>query len=183
MRAAVAWGVGAALVVLAWGVAAITPDDDAAQAPFPVAATVGERAEGRNIAATVTEVSAANAVTAANGWTAEGTWVVIDLDVEAVTAEQGALLALATLTIDDRVYGASERPESLLRQQLPVGAARTGSLAFEVPEEALTGDGMLRLGLNDLDPRLDSVIELPIPLDELTVQPEVQLVETDWSGR
>ena len=182
MRSSVAWAAGLGLVVAAWAVAAATPGDELAEEPFRVAASVGERAEGRNIAVTVTDVRAADTVTAANGWTADGTWVVVDLEVEAVASEQGTALTLATLTIGDRTYGASERPESLARQHLSVGGPRTGSLAFEVAEGALEGDGMLHLGVS-ADPRLDSLIELPVDLDDLTVESATELVATEWSER
>jgi hypothetical protein len=174
-----AWALGAALVVAAWGVALITPAEDAEEAPFPITVEVGERGAGRNIAVTVTDVRRTGTVTAGE-WSAEGNWLIVDLEAEAVASEFGALLAHATLELDGRSFRASERPESLLRAALAVGIPRSGSLAFELPAAPGGGAGELRLGVST-DERLDSVIVVPVDLDDAPVEPQAELQPTGWS--
>ena len=181
MRRWVSWGIGGALVAAAWGVALITPPEDAFERPFPVTVDVGERGEGRNIAITVHDVRRAGAVSAGE-WTAEGNWVIVDLDAEAVVAEFGTLLSLATLEVDGRTYSASERPESLRRGSLSVGIPRSGSLAFELADDVEPAGAVLTFGL-DTDPRLDSLIVVPIDLREIEVTSDAELQPTEWSNR
>lgn len=180
------WAAGVALLVAAWLVALVTPPDDAAEQPFAVTAEVGEPAQGRNLAVTVTGVRAADEVSL-GGWSAAGTWVVVDLDAAAVRSAQGTLLSYATLTIGDREYRASERPatasltDAMFRTALIPGIPRSGSLAFELAPDARAGTAVLRLGIAD-DPRLDSLIELRIDLDEVPVEPAAELRETGWAS-
>jgi hypothetical protein len=172
---------GAALVAAAWGVAAITPADDAFESPFPITAEIGERAVGRDLAMTVTGVRRTETVRAGD-WSADGNWVIVDLDAEAVVSEYGNLLSLATLDVDGRTFGASERPDSLSRTPLAVGIPRSGSLAFELPDDVTGGTAVLRVGV-DSDPRLDSVIMVEIDLDAGAIESEAELVPTDWRTR
>ncbi|HYI52296.1 MAG TPA: hypothetical protein VEX42_12075 [Microbacterium sp.] len=173
------WAVGAGLVAAAWGVAAVTPADDAEEAPFPVVVELGDRGVGRNIAVTVTDVRRVESVSAGE-WSAEGNWVVVDLDAEAVQSEFGTLLTLATLQVDGRTFRASERPESLLRGGLSVGIPLSGSVAFELPEGLDGGHAMLTFGL-DTDPRLDSLLVADIDLGAIELDREAELQPTDWS--
>ncbi|SFS13554.1 hypothetical protein SAMN04487846_2719 [Microbacterium sp. cf046] len=175
------WAIGAALVTAAWGVAVITPPEEASELPFPVAVEIGERGTGRNVAITVSDIRRAQEVRAGE-WAAEGNWVVVDLDAEAVVSEFGTLLTLATLEIDGRTFGASERPESLLRASLAVGIPRSGSVAFELPADVQGGHGVLTFGL-DTDPRLDSIIVLDIDLDDIDIDADAELRPTGWSER
>ena len=175
------WGVGAALVAAAWGVALVTPAEDAEEAPFPVTVEVGERGVGRNVAVTVTDVRRAETVTAGE-WSAHGNWLVVDLEAEAVVSEFGALLALATIEVDGRTFRASERPESMLRGPLSVGIPRSGSIAFELPDDVAGGAGELRMG-QMTDERLDSVIVVPVDLDAYPVESEADLRPSGWSPR
>jgi hypothetical protein len=178
MRRWATWAIGAALVATAWGVAAVTPPEEAAESPFPVAVAVGERGEGRNLAITVDDIHRAESVSAGE-WTAEGNWVVVDLDAEAVVSEFGTLLTLATLEVDGRTFSASERPESLLRGPLAAGIPRSGSVAFELADDVDAGTAVLTFGL-DTDPRLDSVIVLECDLGEIEIQSDAALEPTDW---
>lgn len=179
MRAALGWIAGLALIVLAGAVTAVAPDDDATQVPFVVEARLGERAAGRDIAATITDVRLADEVTA-GGWRATGAWVVVDLEAEALLTERAAQLAVAQLRLGDRTFAASERPESLADARLEVGLPRAGSLAFEVPAGAATGEAVLRLG-RVADDRLDSVLELRIDLDAAEHVAAAELRETTWA--
>jgi len=181
MRRAAAWAVGAGLVGVAWGVAAFTPADDASEAPFPVSVAVGERGEGRNVAITVEDIRRAANVSA-EGWSAKGNWVVVDLDAAAVTSESGTALRLITLETAGRIFSASERPESLAAQPLAVGIPRSGSVAFELPDDIEGGDAVLTFGLST-DPRLDSLIVLQVDLDEIEVQTDAELRPTGWAQR
>lgn len=181
MRRWQTWAVGAALVAAAWGVAAITPTEASSEDPFPVTVAVGERGEGRNIAVTVDDIRRAESVSAGE-WNAEGNWVVVDLDAEAVVSEFGTLLTLATLEIDGRTFSASERPDSLLRGPLAVGIPRSGSVAFELADDVDSGEAVVTFGL-DTDPRLDSLIVLRVDLGAIEVEPDAALRTTEWSAR
>ena len=181
MRHGLAWAIGAGLVAAAWGVAALTPADDASEAPFPVTVSVGERGEGRNIAITVDDIRRAEGVSALD-WSAEGNWVVVDLEAEAAISEFGTLLRLATLETAGRTFSASERPESLARQSLAVGVPRSGSVAFELPDDIEVSEAVFTFGLN-ADPRLDSQIVLQVDLSEIDVDTDAELRPTEWAER
>lgn len=185
MRAGASWTVGAALVVAAWFVTFATPPVDARDAPFVVTATAGVPAAGRDIAVTVHDFRRARSISAATAggeWSAEGNWLVVDLDAASVVTTTGILMNLATLRLDDgRLYEASTRPESLYRHALTAGIPRTGSIAFELPAALEARTATLRLGLNG-DDRLDSVIEIEVPLTSLEVAVEERLVPTGWAN-
>lgn len=172
---------GAALVVAAWAVALVTPDDEAAERPFVVPVAVGDRGEGRNLAIVVTGLRAADAATI-DGWQATGPWLVVALEAAAMRSETGSQLSHATLAVGDRTFRASERPpDTLFRSSLAVGVPRSGSIAFELPDEAFGDDeAVLRLGLSD-DPRLDSLIELSFDPSTLERADEAELAPTRWA--
>ncbi|MHC9044649.1 DUF4352 domain-containing protein [Microbacterium saperdae] len=178
------WLLTLTLLVVAWGVSKVTLPDDSTIAPFPVAATVGEQAVTRNLAVTVTDVRLANRVTDAKGWSAEGSWLVVDLEAASVVTQELGTLSLAQLVIGDRTFSATDRGTTLVDQRLITGVPRSGSLAFELPEDALTGRATLRLGVPSGSYRevlLDGVIDLPIALDDLPVDAEVLLDENGWA--
>lgn len=171
------------MLVAAWGLTQVTLSDDAALAPFVTTAERGEPATARNLAVTVTDVRAARAVSDAGGWSAEGTWVVVDLEAAAVVSQQNARLTLAELVIGDRTYSATDRGTTFRDESLVPGVPRSGSLAFELPADALTGTATLRLGVPEGrdDAALDGIVELTIDLDALTVEPEATIDENGWS--
>ena len=179
MKPWLVWTTGIALVGAAWAVLLVTPDDDAGTEPFTVSAVVGERAESRGFEAIVTDARR-GARAEAGGWAADGTWVVVDLEIAAVGSENGAVLRTAQLVVDGVTYRASERPESLLDSDLAVGLARSGSLAFELPADAVSAPATLQLALAD-DTRLDDVVELPVDLPTLPSAPTVELLPNDWA--
>ncbi|WP_164234789.1 DUF4352 domain-containing protein [Microbacterium hydrocarbonoxydans] len=189
MKRALPWLTAAGLFACAWLVALATPDDPDSARAFVVQASLGERAEGRNLAVTVHDVRAARAISTSAGWRAEGTWVVVELDAEAVVSQYGALLSSTTLTVGDRVFSATERGvgESSIDQLTLTGAAlvpgipKTGALAFQLPDGALTGTATLELAAN-LDPDYDSIIALTFDLDDLPVEADIELIPVDWSG-
>lgn len=174
------WVIGVALVVVAWGVALVTPGPDQVQAPFVISVEPGETGAGRNIAITVDAVHRAE--TATDGtWSADGNWLVIDLAAAAVLNEQGTLLSHVEFEIDGRTFRASERPESMLGASLSVGIPRTGSVAFELPDDLDEGTGTVRFALNP-DTRVDSVIEVTLDLGAIDVEESAVLAATDWTN-
>jgi hypothetical protein len=187
VRPALTWATAVALLVAAWLVAAVTPDGEQRMAdPFRVSAEIGTPAEGRNVGVTIRNLTLADRVTT-GGWFAEGTWLVVELDAWAVHTELPASLGFA----------ASERPggydtdASLYGTGLRVGFPQSGSLAFELPEDAATESGTLQLALGltssaiDPEPSLqgDSVIELPVDLATLPHVAERALPPTEWAAR
>ncbi|TFV84987.1 hypothetical protein E4V99_08115 [Microbacterium sp. dk485] len=179
MRRWLAWPMGAALLFGAWLVTLATPTADADEAPFVVPAALGEEARGRSITVTVTDVRLAEHVSA-GAWAGEGVWLVVDLDAAAAREEDRTALGGASLAIGERTYRASERPPSLFQQPLLVGIPREGSLAFELPPDAVDEQAVLRLS-GDWETRLDSLIELPLDLADLDPVDSVELTETGWA--
>jgi hypothetical protein len=184
---------GAALVailVVAGFVAHSSPNDELWQSPITVAGAPGERISGRNIAASVDEVRAADSVRTSNGWAGEtsGVWVVVDVTVESVVDDYGAQLGFAHLVVGDTRYSTSRRPVTgtVAGASLTTGIPISGPLVFEVPRELLSEpaarDAHVQLAL-DNDPRVDSLIEVPVDLTALTIQPEIESVDPDWSTR
>lgn len=181
MKRTTPWLITAALLAGAWLIALVAPGDDASVAPFIVPAVIGEEAVGREFTLTVQDVQLAEHVSGSKGWSADGTWLVVDLDAEANHEQYGMLLAGATLRIADQSFRASERMDSMLRSALVPGVSKSGTLAFELPESALSNTGILQLSTND-DTRADSVVELEIHLDELTPVAEADILATDWTN-
>lgn len=178
------WLATAALLVCAWGVSKVTLPDDAPNAPFPTVAQIGEQASTRNLVATVTDVHLTNRVTDAEGWSAEGTWLVVDLDAASGVTQVLSTLRLAELTIGDRTFKATDRGTTFVDQRLVTGVPRTGSLAFELPDDVVGDRATLRLGVpgaGGLEVRRDAVIDLPIDLAALPVETEVLLDENGWA--
>jgi hypothetical protein len=181
MKPWLVWVIGIVLLAAAWGVQQITPDDDDAVVPFTVPAAVGEKAVGRTFEITVTDVRLGDRASAPR-WAADGTWLVVDVEAQARFEESGSILDQAFLQVDGVTYRASERPTSIFREGLTTGIPRVGSLAFDLPDEVASRTGILRLGLGD-EPRLDSLMEVPIDLGALARQDEVELLRTGWAPR
>lgn len=178
------WLLTLALLCGAWAVVKLTPPDDADQAPFVTTAEIGELAVARNLAVTVTDVHAARRVTDAGGWSADGTWLVVDLEAAAQVSQEAANLAIAELSIGGRTFTATDRGTTFVMHPLVTGVPRSGSLAFELPDDALTGNALLRIAVTSGalgGVPLDGMIELPIDLDELPVEAEVELLENGWA--
>ncbi|MFC9984173.1 hypothetical protein ACFU0W_13745 [Microbacterium keratanolyticum] len=180
LRRAAPWAGAAVLLVAAWGVGVATPPEYAIEPAHVVTAQIGEEAGGRNIVATVTDVRAARGASTPT-WQAPGTWLVVDLDAAAVVSSAAGLRGV-TLQIGDLTFRASERMESFFGQRLVAGVPRSGSVAFELPEGALTGTAVLSLSTGS-DTRGDSVIQVPIDLDALPVAADAELLPNGWSAR
>jgi hypothetical protein len=177
-----AWAIGAALIVAAWFVALVTPGEEQAQAPFLVTAAVGEPATGRTLTATITDIRRAAEVSATDGWTAEGNWLVVELEAAAVVSEDSGYIRHAMVEIEGVRYSASDRPNILVGRPLAIGLPRTGSLAFELAEGVDAGAATLELASSSDDVRLDSMIVLSFDLAEVPVVDAAELVETDWTN-
>jgi hypothetical protein len=157
------------------------------QSPIPVTGALGDEVTGRNIQATVTEVRAADSVTASTGWVGEttGVWVVIDVSVATVVTDYGTLLGTAQLRIGDRVYSASGRPGlgTLADQPLYTGLPSTGPLMFEVPRDILSSPeaevAEVQLAI-DSDPRVDSMIVVSVDLTRLDIEASIETDEPVW---
>ncbi|GEK80471.1 hypothetical protein [Agrococcus baldri] len=180
MKRALAWLAGLAMVAAAAAVGHLTLTEGQQQSPFVVQAALGDPAVGRTFAVTVEQVRAADAVADAGGWHAAGNWVVVDLEAQARESETASILTLIELRVGEVVYGASERPVSLVDTPLSVGLPQSGSIAFELPESLTSGAATLRLGRTAED-RLDSVAELQIDLAALERRPSIELRETAWA--
>jgi len=180
VKRAAPWLITAALLAAAWLVALVTPDDSASADPFIVPVTIGEEAVGRDFSVTVQDVALADAVTGAKGWSAEGTWLVVELDAETNLDQYGMSFKGATLIIDGQSFRASERVPSFLSTQLVTGVSQSGALAFELPDDARDSTAVLQLSARE-DTRVDSIAELEIDLGELTPVADAEIRETDWT--
>lgn len=180
MKRATPWIITAALLVGAWLVALVAPDDSASAEPFVVPVTIGEAAVGRDFTVTVQDVTLADTVSAAGGWSAEGTWLVVDVDAEANLDQYGMSFKGATLLVGNQSFRASERMPSFLSAPLVTGVSKSGALAFELPEDARDRTAVLQLSAKD-DTRVDSIAELEIDLGALTPVAEAEVRETDWT--
>ena len=165
-QAALALLVGMGLVVAAWGVLELAPSTETAQSSIPVAVAVGERGEGRNIAATVDEVVIAQRLTDEDSWNGEttGQWIVVSATVGS-TRRGGSLDA--TLELGPLLVFASTRPptgSSLQNAALDAGIDVSGWVAFEVPADApLPATATIRIA-EGVDSRLDTVITVRLDL-------------------
>jgi len=184
------WSLTVALLAGAWALNTVALPDGSSEASFATRTTIGEPAATRNLELTVTDVRAARTLTDPQGWSAggekaQGTWLVVDLDAAATQSQYAATLGFAELTIGERTFGATERGETFFRQRLVTGVPRSGSLAFELPDDvikgtALQGTATLRLSIPS-DVRYDGIIEIPIPMEELPVEESIVLAETGWT--
>lgn len=174
------WSLTVALLAGAWVLNTVALPDGSSEASFATRATIGEAATTRNLELTVTGVRAARTLTDPQGWSAEGAWLVVDLDAAATQSQYAATLGFAELTIDERTFRATERGETFFRQRLVTGVPRSGSLAFELPDDSLHGTAMLRLSVSS-DVRYDGIIEIPIALEDLPIDESIVLSETGWT--
>lgn len=185
MTRALSWLAGAALVIAAGAVTAITPDADAQNGPFLIHGDVGQRLTSRNLVVTVDGAAFADRVTVDDEWAAEGNWLVVDLSASAATTEEDAQMRLVKLVVGGRefVVGgrefvASERPaSSLVGEDLRVGLDTTGMVAFELPSDLTTGAAEMRFTLPYSTPHLDDVIVVPLDLGGLDHEKSIEIVE------
>ncbi|WP_203136555.1 hypothetical protein [Microbacterium sp. JZ31] len=187
------WAVGIGLVAAAWVVAALAPDSDFAKQEFPVAASVGELAQGRNLQLTVLDVAGASELSDAHGWRGDGPWLLVTFEAEAMFEETGASLARMDLRIPDgeggdRTYRASERPNlaAAPRERLSIGLPSTATAAFELPADALEDSeanrrAVVEFGFDAVNRQLDSVIRLDVDLTALPFDAPADIADRAWS--
>ncbi|MFC0673056.1 hypothetical protein [Brachybacterium hainanense] len=170
----------AVLLLAAWGIGQITLPEDAGQEPFVTTTGVGQGARTRNLEATVAAARTADRVSAESGWSAEGNWLVVEVEAAAGTASGPATLALAELRVDGRTYSVTDRTEGIAGTALVDGVPRAGSLAFELPEQQRGGAATLRLS-GAADVRSDAVIEVPLDLGALPREQSLALTPAGWA--
>lgn len=179
---AVLTAVGLVAILVVGGVVVhLTPGEDDWQDGFVTSGEVGETLTGRTLQVTVHGAEVADEVTSSRGWTGEtpGVWLVVDTTVTAMLGDVG--FGLSELDIDGVRYEASERPDSSSIEggSLAAGIPLRGPLAFEIPADAIdAGQATLRFATNG-DPRLDSVLEVPLRLDGLEHRDTLELPAID----
>lgn len=171
------WIGGVALLLLAAGVAAVIPTDAATEAPFRTELITGEKVETRAIAATLLDVRLAD-VAELDGWSASGTWLVIDVEIEA-TREEESLYYVHLEQTDGTKFRASERPESLLDERLSPGLPLRGSVAFELPKHMRDESVRVDFGTMLADARADGLLSLEVDLASLESLPVAELLGTE----
>ena len=183
MRRATPWLLGAALVVAASAVTALTPTDEDVIGPIEMNGSFGDPVESRTLIAAATDATFADevAVTGAD-WSAEGNWLVVTVIASAAHTEVDAAINLATLAVGDRVFQASERPDaSLTSTSLRLGIDTVGTLAFELPPDVTSGRAELRLTSSYFTAELDDLITIPLELADVPRTPSVELDDPELS--
>jgi len=134
--------------------------------PFDVHMAVGEPARGRTVIAEVEQVAGAGEVDTGDE-VLGGTWVVVDLVLDATGADPRTSLDLAELVIGAATYTPTERLAGTLDgSTVAAGLPRRGSIVFEIPADTAHGSARLRIGDDPLV-RLGDRLVLDIDLDEL----------------
>ncbi len=186
MRRAAPWLLGAALVIVAAVVTAVTPSDEDVIGPIEVRGSFGDPVESRTLIAAATDATFTDEVVvpgADSDWSAEGNWLVVTVVASAAHTEVDAAINLATLAIGDRVFQASERPDATLTStSLRLGVDTVGTLAFELPPDVTFGTAELRLTSSYFTAELDDLITIPLELDELPRTPSVELDDPELSS-
>lgn len=181
MKKALPWLLGAALAVGACAITVVTPSEDDLRAPFRSVGAfdpgsgVQQSATARTLTASVVDAVFTERVEDGE-WHADGSWLVVTLAASAPHSELDSSLELAALRVGDEVFHASERPrDAFLGEGLRIGIDTVGMLAFELPADVRHGDAELQLSTSGLTPRLDDLVALSIPLDELPMTPHIEI--------
>lgn len=176
---ALPWVLGAALVVGAGALVALTPDDDALVAPIERTGAIDETATSRALIATAVDTRFARTVETDDGWSADGHWLIVTVIASAPETEVDASIRLATLAVGDRVFQASERPSaSLVGSPLRVGIDTVGMLAFELPPDVDSGTAELRLTPDFYTAELDDLVVITLPLDGIAREDAVEITRS-----
>ncbi|MFJ2542479.1 hypothetical protein [Microbacterium sp. NPDC087589] len=186
MRRRTPWLLGAALVIAAGAVTAVTPSDEDVIGPIEMRGSFGDSVESRTLIAAATDATFADEVVvpgADSDWNADGNWLVVTVIASAARTEVDAAINLATLAVGDRVFQASERPGASLRSQsLRAGIDTVGMLAFELPPDVTSGQAELRLTSSYLTPELDDRIAIQLELHDFPRTSSVELDDPELSA-
>jgi hypothetical protein len=179
-RAAVVVLTTVALLGGAFLVRATQPTDDQQEAPFVTTAEFGERAEGRDLELEATDAFLADRLTSPD-WIGEteGVWLVIDATIG---SRFQIATPYATVMAGELEFSASNRPQdaALNDTLVAAGLPHSGSFVFELPRELIEGPDARHVIVRfatALDPRLDSVIDVPLDLSELRHESSATLQE------
>lgn len=173
LRRIAPWLAGAAMIGLAWAAVSLAPMDAQTEEPFRVSMPVGEHVVARTLAGTLLDVRLTDRLES-DGWEAEGTWLVLDLALEAT--DEPATLRWAQLQQPDGTsYRASERIDSLLDEALSAGIPLRGVLAFELPDDARAETVRIDLGHMLADTRADALLSVDVDLTTLEPLPRIDL--------
>jgi len=177
MRRLAPWIAGAAMVAAAGVLTVVTPSEDDLLRPFLMRGEAGATVSSRTVTAAMTEATFADRVTVdGSAWEAEGNWLVVTVVASGPLDEDDAVIDLATLVVDGRVFQASERPSTgLVGTGLRVGTDTVGMLAFELPDGLRSGSASLRLASELQTPHLDDVIAIALTLDEVPSTSSVEI--------
>lgn len=171
------WLLSAIILVAAWFVVADTPTLADKREPFEVSVPAPEWGTGRNLTARVVGATFADEVDDGS-WAAPGNWFVVQIETAAIDGP--ASLEVTELSVDGVVYSATDRTDiTMSGESLLVGVPLTGVLAFDLPAGVATGTAELHLGASP-DRRLDSIIVVPLDLDEMTRVPRVTLFASQF---
>lgn len=175
------WLVGGLLITGAWFVVGATPSTGETTKPFEVNTTMDQWGTGRNIAVRVTDATWADAVD--DGfWRADGNWLVVTVEAEAVVDDETGYLAMSDLVVDDVRFETTDRSYATMRSEaLETGIPQVGTLAFELPDNVVGGNAELRFSASS-DPALDSVIVVALDLDDIDRVPQATLEPTTWAA-
>lgn len=112
MKALLTLGITVALLVAAWLVSLVTPDEVAWRDGYPIVGAMGEEISDRNVRVTITSVTIADEVTEDSDSyprSPGAVWVVVGVSAQALTDETEGSINHATLTVDGAVYRPSDR--------------------------------------------------------------------------
>ncbi|WP_203136563.1 hypothetical protein [Microbacterium sp. JZ31] len=188
MSRAATWLTALGIAIAACVVNALTPHAHLAystathEMPFDVPMAIGETTHGRTFSARPTAVRSAHTIETDDEERFEGTFLIVDLMLDATGAEAPTLLQGVQLETDGRTYFPVPRiPGTLESATLRAGLPVTGSLVFELPEDGIQGRAQLRLS-KDVVTRFDDRLVLDIDLGAVEVAPVETVERSGWAG-
>lgn len=179
MKTLLTLGVTVALLVAAWLVSLVTPDEVAWRDGYPIVGAIGEEVSDRNVRVTITSVTIADEVTEGSDSYPQSpgaVWVVVGVSAQALTDETEGSINHATLTVDGAVYRPSDRGRNSMEDSpLFVAAPTQGYITFEIPEPRAGGQAELRLGPRwDVD-NADTYLSFPVDLSDAERVPRMEV--------
>ena len=87
---------------------------------------------------------------------------------------------MARLTVDDTTYTLSRRVRAQFTQDaLQAGLPLTGFLVFELPKDLPRGNAELLFSQGSVHPQLDSLVRVPVRLQELPFVEEIEITPAE----